>query len=232
MYAASSFVPLTSSLAQPEIVTRPDSPADGLISTRIDLQLAGRDLKHGLEHANGQFDFALWPRNIDASAINLWSVNLFLAILPELNKKESKFNCGTALLDINDGQLSEEVIFIDTSKIWMRGNLNVDFHKEDVSLVLFPTAKKAKLFGLQAPMRIKGTFSDIGVSIKPLDIVGAYLKFITSPLSAPFKRAFDKHTEKDLSEFCGEILDREYLRALLKEMEKKTPTLDEMYDYD
>jgi uncharacterized protein involved in outer membrane biogenesis len=131
---------------------KPDSPADGLISTRVDLQLSGSDFKHGLEHANGQIDFAAWPKNIDASAINLWSVNLFLAILPDLNKKESKFNCMTALLDINDGQLSEELLFIDTSKIWMKGNLNVDFPNEALSLSLFPTAKKARLFGLQAPI--------------------------------------------------------------------------------
>ena len=209
---------------------KPESPSDGLISTRVDLQLTGRDFRHALDHANGQLDFALWPENIDASAINLWSVNLFLAILPELNKKESKFNCGTVLLDIKDGQLREELLFIDTSKIWMKGNLKVDFPGEKVSLVLFPTAKKAKLFGLQAPMRIKGTFSDIGVSIRPLDIVGAYLKFITSPLSVPFKRAFDRHTEEDLSVFCGELLDRDYLRALLEDIEKKSPTLDEMYD--
>ena len=79
-------------------------------------------------------------------------------------------------------------------------------------------------------MRIKGTFSDIGVTIKPFDIVGAYFKFITSPLHAPFRRAFGKHAEEDLSEFCGELLDREYLRALLEEIKKRTPTLDEMYD--
>jgi len=209
---------------------RPDHPADGLISTRVDLQLSGRNLKHAFDHANGQFDFALWPKNIDASAINLWSVNLFLAILPELNKKESKFNCGTALLDINDGQLSEELLLIDTSKIWRKGNLKVDFPEKEVSLVLFPTAKKARLFGLQTPMRIKGTFSDLRVSIKPMDIVGAYVSFITSPLHAPFRRAFGKHAEEDLSEFCGELLDRDYLNSFLEEMEKRTPTLDEMYD--
>ena len=92
-------------------------------------------------------------------------------------------------------------------------------------------AKKAKLFGLHAPMRIKGTFSDIGVSIKPLDIVGAYFKFITSPLHAPFRRAFGKKAGEDMSELCGELLDREKLKAIMKEYNKKTPTLDEMYDF-
>ncbi len=211
---------------------RPDSPADGLISARIDIQLSGSDFEHAFDHADGQLDFTFWPTNIDASAINLWSVNLFLAILPELNKKESKFNCGTALLDIDDGQLSEELLFIDTSKIWMKGNLNIDFPNETLSLSLFPTAKKARLFGLQAPMRIKGTFSDIGVSIKPFDIVSTYFMFITSPLHAPFRRAFGKKADEDMSELCGELLDREKLKALLEEYEKNTPTLDEMYDYE
>ncbi len=208
----------------------PDHNSDGLISTRVNLQLSGRDLKNAFNHANGQLDFSAWPRNIDASAINLWSVNLFLAILPELHKKESKFNCMTALLDIDDGQLSEELLFVDTSRIWMKGNLNINFANENLELSLFPTAKKARLFGLQAPMRVKGTFSEISISIKPMDIVGAYFKFITSPLLAPFRRAFGKKAGEDMSELCGELLDREFLKALMKEYEERTPTLDEMYE--
>jgi hypothetical protein len=35
-----------------------------------------------------------------------------------------------------------------------------------------------------------------------------------------------------MSELCGELLDREYLKAFMKEYEERTPTLDEMYDYE
>ena len=208
----------------------PDSPADGLISTRVDLHLAGTDFKHALEHASGVLDFVFWPKNIDASIINLWAVNLFLAILPELNKKESKFNCGVALLDVKDGNVSEELLIVDTSKIWMQGNLKINFQKEEVSLSLFPTAKKARLFGLQAPIRIKGGFSDLGLSIKPYDILSSYVSFMVSPLTAPFRRIFSKNIPEDASSLCGELLDREYLKALLEEMSKKSPSLDEMYN--
>ena len=210
---------------------KPDSPADGLISTRIDLQLSGRDFMHGLEHANGQFDFALWPKNIDASIINIWSVNLFLAILPELNKKESKFNCGVALLDVEDGKLSEELLVIDSTKIYMLGNLNVNFQDEEVSLSLFPKAKKARMFGLQAPIRINGSFDELGLTIKPTDLLIGYVKFITSPFHAPFRRIFGKNIPDDASELCGKILDRKYLTTILEEMKKKSPSLNEMYDY-
>ena len=210
---------------------KPDSPADGLISTRIDLELSGRDFKHGLEHANGQFDFALWPENIDSSILNIWSVNLFLAILPELNKKESKFNCGVALLDVEDGTLSEELLVVDSTKIYMIGNLNVNFQQEEVSLSLFPQAKKARIFGLQAPIRINGSFDELGIAIKPSDLLIGYVKFITSPLHAPFRRIFGKNIPEDASALCGQILDREYLSTVLEEMKKKNPSLDEMYDY-
>ena len=208
----------------------PDSPADGLISTRVDLHLAGRNFKHGLEHASGVLDLVFWPENIDASIINLWAVNLFLAILPELNKKESKFNCGVALLDIKDGNLSEELLLVDSSKIWMQGNLKINFQKEEVSLSLFPKAKKARLFGLQAPIRIKGNFSDLGLSIKPYDILSSYVSFMASPLTAPLQRIFSKKIPEDASSLCGELLDREYLKGILKEMSKKSPSLDEMYN--
>ncbi|MGB5766571.1 MAG: AsmA family protein [Arenicellales bacterium] len=210
----------------------PDSPADGLISTRVDLHLAGRNFKHGLEHASGIIDFAFWPGNIDASVINLWAVNLFLAILPELNKKESKFNCGVALLDIKDGNLSEELLLVDTSKIWMQGNLKINFQKEEVSLSLFPKAKKARLFGLQAPIRIKGNFTDLGLSIKPYDIVSSYISFMASPLTAPFQRIFSKKIPEDASSLCGELLDRDHLKEVLAEMSKNNPSLDDMYNND
>jgi uncharacterized protein involved in outer membrane biogenesis len=211
---------------------KPDSPADGLLSARVNLQLAGSDFSQSLDNASGELDFALWPKNIDAKVLNIWSVNLFLALLPELNKKESKLNCAVALLDLKDGKLFEELLLVDSSKIWMNGNLNVDFQKETVSLSLFPKAKKARLFGLQAPIRVKGSFNELNLKIKPFDLLSSYVSFITSPLHAPFQRTFGKKIPDDGSELCGQLLDREYLKAVLKEMEKRTPTLDEMYDYD
>ena len=208
----------------------PDSVADGYISTRIDLQLSGRDFKHSLEHGSGQLDIAFWPKNIEAKALDIWSVNLFLAILPELRKKESKFNCVVALLDVEDGKLFEQLLLLDTSKIWMNGNLNVNFQSEEVKFSLFPKSKKARLFGLQAPIRVKGNFSELGLSIKPYDILASYVKFITSPLHAPLKRLFGKNIPENASELCEQFLDRDYVKSVVDKMKKESPTLDEMYN--
>ena len=210
----------------------PESPAKGLLTTKVDLELKGKNLEHGLDQANGTLDFALWPENIDASLLNIWSVNLLLAILPELRKEKSVLNCGVALLDIDDGKLSEELLFIDSTNVWMRGNLRTNFKDEIVSLALFPTSKTARLFALQAPIRIRGTFDELGAHIKPFDIVQAYLSFITSPLHAPFRRLLGGKMPTDASELCGQLIDREYLHALLKEIETTQPTWDDVFDYD
>jgi uncharacterized protein involved in outer membrane biogenesis len=209
----------------------PDSVAEGYISTRIDLQLSGRDFEHSLEHGSGQLDIAFWPNNIDAKALNIWSVNLFLAILPELRKKESKFNCVVALLDVEDGKLFEQLLLLDTSKIWMNGNLNVNFQSEEVKFSLFPKSKKARLFGLQAPIRVKGNFTELGLSIKPYDILASYVKFITSPLHAPLKRLFGKNIPENASKLCEQFLDRDYVKSVVDKMKRESPSLDDMYNY-
>jgi len=208
----------------------PESPAKGLLSTRVDLELKGETVGDLFDHANGTLDFALWPKDIDASLLNVWSINLLLAILPELRKEKSVLNCGVALLDIDDGKLSEELLFIDSTNVWMRGNLRASFQDENVSLALFPTSKTARLFALQAPIRIRGTFDELGAHIKPFDIVRAYLSFITSPLHAPFRRLLGGKMPADASELCGQLIDREYLRALLKEIEATQPTWDDVFD--
>ena len=110
--------------------------------------------------------------------------------------------------------------------------MRADFRDESVSLALFPTSKTARLFALQAPIRIRGTFDEIGAHIKPFDIVRAYLSFITSPLHAPFRRLVGGNVPADGSELCAQLLDREYLRELLKEIEATQPTWDDVFDYE
>ncbi len=210
----------------------PNSPANGFLSANVDLKLKGETVGELLAYANGTLDFALWPKNIDASLLNFWSINLFLAILPELRKEKSVLNCGVALLDIEDGKLSEELLFIDSTNVWMRGNLRADFQDENVSLALFPTSKTARLFALHAPIRIRGTFDELGAHVKPFDIVRAYLSFITSPLHAPFRRLLGDKIPEDASELCGQLIDRDYLRELLKEIEATQPTWDDVFNYD
>ena len=135
---------------------------NGIISARIDLQLAGRDFTRLLDNASGQLDIAVWPKNTKpAKILNLWATNLYLILLPELKKKESKVNCLVGLMDLDNGKMKEDFFAIDTTKLWIYGNFNVDFKQEHVSLSLFPRSKTARFFTLESPIRAQGSFSNI-----------------------------------------------------------------------
>ncbi len=211
----------------------PGSPQGGVISARIDLQLDGPDFTRLFDHANGKLDIALWPRNTKSKIFDLWATNLFLLILPEIRKKESRMNCMVALMDIDDGIMKEDFFGIDTTRVWMTGNINVDFKHEYVKLSLFPRSKTARLFAVQAPIRAQGAFSDIDLVADPIDLTAAYVSFITSPLHVPARRIFEDRVPEDASAACERFFDRDYVKQLKQKLEtEEQKEVDEWLDSD
>ena len=200
----------------------PDSKIDGTISTRVDLELGGSDFTRLLDQANGIIDIAVWPKNTrPTKALNLWTTNLYLILLPELKKKESLVNCMVGLMNIEDGTMREEFFALDTTKLWIYGNINADFKQEYIKLSLFPQSKTARLFSFQSPIRIEGRFSDIHMAINPVDLTGSYISFITSPLHVPARWIFSDKVPEDGSAVCEQLFDREYVEKLNAEVKIK-----------
>ncbi len=212
----------------------PDSKVDGIISTRADLELGGRNFTRLLDQANGILDIAVWPRNTrPAKALNLWTTNLYLILLPELKKKESLVNCMIGLMNLEDGTMREEFFALDTTKLWIYGNINADFKQEYIKLSLFPQSKTARLFSFQSPIRVEGKFSDIGMVINPVDLTGSYISFITSPLHVPARWIFGGKIPDDGSTICEQLFDREYVVKLKKAAETKSQKeINELLDSD
>ncbi len=212
----------------------PGLQVDGIISARLDLQLGGNNFTRLLDRATGQVDIAAWPKNTRAAKIlNLWATNLYLILLPELKKKESNVNCIVGLMNLDNGNMKEQLFAIDTTKLWIYGNINVDFRQEYVQLSLFPQSKTARLFSLQAPIRAMGSFSDINLQLNPVDLAGSYLSFITSPLSVPTRWIFGDKTPEDGSAICEQLFNREYVIKLKAEVERKEQKeIDDMLDAD
>jgi hypothetical protein len=138
-----------------------------------------------------------------------------------------------ALMDIDDGIMKEDFFAIDTTRVWMTGNINVDFKQEYVKLSLFPRSKTARLFAVQAPIRAEGGFNDIHMVTNPVDITAAYVSFITSPLHVPARRIFDRKVPADASEACERFFDREYVKQLKAKLDaEELKEIDEWLESD
>jgi uncharacterized protein involved in outer membrane biogenesis len=214
----------------------PEVEADGLISTRIDLQLAGENFSRRLDRANGMIDFAVWPKNISAGDIDIWALNIFQAVSSSVTSAESQINCAVGLLDIKDGQLNEQFLAVDTTKVWLHGKLDINYPGETVEMILIPRAKKPKFFGIETPVYLKGNLNDKfdmdDLRVKKMDIVKTFFSAVFSPLHVPMRRIFGEKVPEDGSEMCGKLLDRKYVKSIKDRINEEDVTIeDDFSDY-
>ncbi len=73
---------------------KPAADVSGRFSLHLDVQAKSPRLSDALKYGNGQLDFLVWPNEMKAEMVDLWAVNLLLALLPTIDpKNESKVNC-------------------------------------------------------------------------------------------------------------------------------------------
>jgi len=214
----------------------PETKSGGLLSTRIDLSLAGKNFSDRFDRARGVMDFAIWPQNISAGDIDIWAYNVLQAVSSSVSSTESKINCAVGILNIEDGQLNEEFLAVDTTKVWLHGNLDINYPNETIELSLIPRPKKPKIGGIETPIYLKGNLKDnFGMSnlqVKKSDIVKTIASIILSPLHVPMRRIYGEKIPADGSEMCGNLLDRSYLKSIKAKMKEKEITWDDVNSED
>ncbi len=196
----------------------PDSNMGGQVNLDINLDSSASSIPELLANGNGYFDFSGDLENFSAGIIDLWAVNLVAAIVSNADKDKSELNCAVGRWSVTDGLLRPDVFVIDTSKIRICAEGEVDLGQQKIDLVVKPVAKKPEFFSLATPLEVHGTFSDIGFGLGGGGIVGTAVKFIASPVSVPIRRTFSTQPPEDGSDICGMALGRENRENLVVPM--------------
>ena len=188
---------------------KPDSDMGGWLSLDVDLKSRAKNLETIMDHASGTIDFAIVPENFEANLFELWAVNLLTAVLPKLDSEAtSKVNCAVFRFDIKDGQMKEDAIFADTTKMQVGGEARVNFKTDEVYLAMAPKAKKAQFFSLATPIQVKGTFTDYKIGMQPGGLIGTAIRFLTSPIVVPIQRIFSEGATADGRAACAAAMHR------------------------
>ena len=107
---------------------KPDTDLQGLFSLNVGSRGGRRPWTRVMAHANGNIDFAVWPKNMRSGIFDLWAVNLFVALAPAVDPaKESEVNCALGRFDLRDGKLTQDAILMDTSRMRVTGEGSADF---------------------------------------------------------------------------------------------------------
>jgi uncharacterized protein involved in outer membrane biogenesis len=179
----------------------------GLFS--LNLELAGRapSLDAIMGHADGRIDFAVWPTDLRAGIFDLWSVNLFYALLPFIDPgAESRVNCVVGRFDLKDGTLTHDALLIDTSRVRVLGAGGADFRTEELGFRFRPRAKGLQLFSLQTPVNVTGTLTDFHIGVSAGDVLGTIARFLGSVIVVPLERLTQGPLPRDGADVCTDPL--------------------------
>lgn len=187
------------------LVHRVDSTSNmaGTFDLDIALKTEAATLSDVLANGNGHFDFSAFPQNFRAGIIDLWAVNLLVAVVARSDKNQSNIECVIGRWSMKDGRLQPDALVIDTTRMRICGTGWVDFKQEQVNLKVAPVPKKPAFFSLATPIGVKGPFSDFKLGIVQGGLLGTSLKFVTSPIHVPISRLAGSSLPVDGADVCG-----------------------------
>jgi uncharacterized protein involved in outer membrane biogenesis len=185
-----------------------ENDAAGWLSLDFDLRSRSDTLENMMAGASGQFDFAVWPTNMQAGIFDLWAANLLLAILPSLDSESgSRVNCVVGVFDVTDGIMRQQRLLIDTTNVQVAGEGEVDFQNGEVDFMLIPNAKRPQMFVLGTPIRVKGNYWELETSASADQWARTAARFVAS-IFAPIKRIFTTPIPADGEAACLAAMER------------------------
>lgn len=182
---------------------KPEADIDGRFNLHVDVHSQSQRLSDVIKHGSGTLDFLVWPNEMKADMVDLWAVNLFVALLPTIDpKNQSKVNCAIGRFTLVDGKLNQRQLVIDTTKVRVTGQTNINLAKETLHMRLQPQAKTAQFLSLATPLEVKGTFDKFSIGPNPGDVLETIVRFATSVVWVPIKRLFSEKVPEDGTDIC------------------------------
>lgn len=182
---------------------KPEADMGGMLYMDAAFRSTAPDFSSVMEHAEGNFDFGLVPKNFSAGIIDLWAVNLISSIMTEVSEEEqSEINCLVVRFGMAEGLMQEKAIYMDTSNMHISGKADIDFNTREFEILMVPKAKKPEFFSLAVPIKVHGAFNDFSFGIGITKLTRAVVSFITSPIHVPIRTVFADKIPEDGQEAC------------------------------
>ncbi|MGE4556810.1 MAG: AsmA family protein [Desulfovibrionaceae bacterium] len=198
---------------------KPDTNMGGKLSLDVALRTTGASLRDLMANAGGHFYVAAKPENFRAGIIDLWAVNLFSAIMDEVDEDKSLINCVMAFLQMKDGLMTTRLVAVDTTKMRVLVDGEMDFRKRRFRVRATPRSKRPEFFSLGTPVGASGEFTNFGLDVAAWDVVWTVVKFTASPVAVPMERIFSKNMPADGHDLCRLSMEQA-VKALAGEIEK------------
>ena len=119
-----------------------------------------------IANLDGTADVASYAKDVGSGAIGLMGVSILDLTLNRLDpSRNKKVNCAVGVFDLKDGEAKSRALFVDTTRLRILGNLDVNLTTGALDGGLRPHPKNPTLFNVSTPVDISGTLDHPKVSI-------------------------------------------------------------------
>jgi uncharacterized protein involved in outer membrane biogenesis len=157
------------------------------VNVALDLTGEGTDLHAFLGSASGPIAITTGSAVINDKFVEMLGESLFTAIIPDWKPSHgAHIICSVLDLDAKDGKARSTTFVIDAKHVVVGGGGAIELATGRIDVMLLPTAKKATLAPLAAPVHLAGTITDpqvMGDAADILNSTGHLLLGIVNPLS-------------------------------------------------
>ena len=175
----------------------------GIFDMDIEVSARAKQLSELMRYGKGHIDFAVWPENMKSGLLDVWAVNVLMALLPAVDSThESKVNCAIGQFTLQDGKLSHKRILVDTSRMRAFGKGNADFATEKLQFYIKPRSKTPQFLSFAIPVEVSGSFDDFSVGVQAGDVLEVVGDMLTSVIWVPLQSLFGKTRPEDGSDVC------------------------------
>jgi len=184
-----------------------NSEMSGVFSLEVEVNAHSQYLADIMKYGKGHIDFVVWPENLKSGLLDIWAVNVLMALLPAVDSSgESRVNCAIGRFVLGDGKLSDKSILIDTSRMRVTGKGSVDFAAEKIQLYVKPRAKTPQFLSFAIPIEVSGGLNNFSVGVSAKDAVESVGQLATSFVWVPMQMLFGKDIPADGSDVCEKVV--------------------------
>ncbi len=132
----------------------------GKTDLTVEFRGAGRSLRAVMAGLKGYSTLHVDEGAIQSKFVDLLGADVVRVLSPlQDSGPQTSLRCVVNRFDIKGGIATPKVLFIETGKITVAGEGNINLGTEQIALVLTPRPKEASLMSLAIPIRVGGTLA-------------------------------------------------------------------------
>ncbi len=148
-----------------------DLLSGGKVDAEIDLKGPARDLRGFTGGLQGHIGLAVGEGRLATKYADFIAADLIKGLAPwGAGEQDTKLNCLVTRFDVVNGVVTSRALILDTARITVRGEGNVNLANERLDLTVTPRPKEASLLSLAVPVRGGGTFASPSVLPDPASV--------------------------------------------------------------